>query len=94
MGRTTSSDKHRSSATSAEHESKSPMGIKIAVEPQVKSRMGEGYPDEHGSGDTAVMEEEDGEGGGERRSRDKRKRKVNEKMLISRPSARLVDLTY
>ena len=40
------------------------------------------------------MEEEDGEGGGERRSRDKRKRKVNEKMLITKPSARLVDLTY
>ena len=56
--------------------------------------MGEGYPDDHGSGDTAVMEEEDGEGGGERRSRDKRRRKVNEKMLISKPSARLVDLTY
>ena len=49
MGRTTSSDKHRSSATSAEHESKSPMEIKIAVEPQVKSRMGEDYPDEHGT---------------------------------------------
>ena len=86
MRRTTGSDKRRSSATSAEKKSKSPAKIEIAVEPQVNSRMGEGCPDEHGSGDTAVMEEEDGEGGGEQRSRDKRKRKVNEKKLISRPS--------
>ena len=70
MGRTAGSDKRRRSTTSAENKSKSPAKIEIAVEPQMKSRMGEGYPDEHGSGDTAVMEEEDGEGGGERRSRD------------------------
>ena len=38
-------------------------------------------------------EEEDGEGGGERRSSDERKRKVNEKMGgIEKPAARLVDL--
>ena len=49
MGRTTGSDKRRSSATSAEKKSKSPAEIEIAVEPQVKSRMGEGYPDEHGT---------------------------------------------
>ena len=49
MGRTTGNDKRRSSATSAENKSKSPAKIEIAVEPQVKSRMGEGYPDEHGT---------------------------------------------
>ena len=42
---------------------------------------------------TGRGKEEDGEGGGERRSSDERKRKVNEnKLKIEKPAARLVDL--
>ena len=49
MGDSTGSDKRRSNATSAEKESKSPAEFEIAVEPRVKSRKGEGCPNEHGT---------------------------------------------
>ena len=92
---TTRSDKRRRSATSAATESKSPAEIGIAVENRNGITGSQGtHRRTRNRNHSSGKEVEDGEGGGERRSRDKRKQKVNEKRLMSRPSARLVDLTY